>query len=45
FAKEVANRVMFIDGGNFLEDGTPEQIFTNPKHERTKDFLDKVLNI
>ena len=45
FAKEVANRVMFIDGGNFLEDGTPEQIFTNPKHARTKDFLDKVLNI
>jgi len=41
FAKEVANRVMFIDGGNFLEDGTPEQIFTNPKHDRTKDFLDK----
>ena len=38
FAKEVANRVMFIDGGNFLEDGTPEQIFTSPKNERTKDF-------
>jgi glutamine transport system ATP-binding protein len=45
FAKEVANRVMFIDGGNFLEDGTPEQIFSNPTNERTKDFLDKVLNI
>jgi len=45
FAKEVANRVMFIDGGNFLEDGTPEQIFSNPKHDRTKDFLEKVLNI
>lgn len=45
FAKEVANRVMFIDGGNFLEDGTPEQIFDHPQHERTKDFLDKVLNI
>lgn len=45
FAKEVANRVMFIDGGNFLEDGTPEQIFGDPKNERTKDFLDKVLNI
>ncbi len=45
FAKEVANRFMFIDGGNFLEDGTPEQIFTSPKNERTKDFLDKVLNI
>ncbi len=45
FAKEVANRVMFIDGGNFLEDGTPEQIFNNPTNERTKDFLNKVLNI
>lgn len=45
FAKEVANRVMFIDGGNFLEDGTPDQIFSNPQNERTKDFLDKVLNI
>ena len=45
FAKEVANRVMFIDGGNFLEDGTPQQIFENPQNERTKDFLDKVLDI
>lgn len=45
FAKEVANRVMFIDGGNFLEDGTPEQIFKNPQNPRTQDFLDKVLNI
>lgn len=45
FAKEVANRVMFIDGGNFLEDGTPEQIFQDPQNERTKDFLNKVLNI
>lgn len=45
FAKEVANRVMFIDGGNFLEDGTPDQIFTNPQNERTQDFLNKVLNI
>lgn len=45
FAKEVANRVMFIDGGNFLEDGSPEQVFENPQNPRTKDFLDKVLNI
>lgn len=45
FAKEVANRVMFIDGGNFLEDGTPQQIFENPQNDRTKDFLNKVLNI
>ncbi|AYW44933.1 amino acid ABC transporter ATP-binding protein [Tetragenococcus koreensis] len=45
FAKEVANRVMFIDDGYFLEDGKPEEVFNNPKNERTKDFLDKVLNI
>ena len=45
FAKEVANRVMFIDGGHFLEDGSPEQVFENPQNPRTKDFLDKVLNI
>ena len=45
FAKEVANRVMFIDGGNFLEDGSPEQVFENPQNPRTKAFLDKVLNI
>ncbi|MGX7328675.1 amino acid ABC transporter ATP-binding protein [Enterococcus bulliens] len=45
FAKEVANRVMFIDGGNFLEDGTPDQIFNHPTNPRTKDFLNKVLNI
>ncbi len=45
FAKEVANRLMFIDGGNFLEDGSPEQVFENPQNPRTKDFLDKVLNI
>lgn len=45
FAKEVANRVMFIDGGHFLEDGTPEQVFDHPKNPRTKDFLDKVLNL
>ncbi|SJZ65288.1 polar amino acid transport system ATP-binding protein [Pilibacter termitis] len=45
FAKNVANRVMFIDGGHFLEDGTPEQIFDHPQNPRTKDFLDKVLNI
>lgn len=45
FAKEVANRVLFTDGGKFLEDGTPQQIFENPQNERTKDFLNKVLNI
>lgn len=45
FAKEVANRVMFIDDGIFLEDGTPNEIFNHPKNERTQDFLNKVLNV
>lgn len=45
FAKEVANRVLFTDGGKILEDGTPQEIFENPQNERTKDFLNKVLNI
>ena len=45
FAKEVANRVLFTDGGKILEDGTPQQIFENPQNERTKDFLNKVLNL
>ncbi|MBS7576234.1 MULTISPECIES: amino acid ABC transporter ATP-binding protein [unclassified Enterococcus] len=45
FAKQVADRVLFIDGGKILEDGTPEQVFESPKNSRTKEFLDKVLNI
>lgn len=45
FARKVANRVIFTDGGQFLEDGTPEEIFDNPQHPRLKDFLDKVLNV
>ena len=45
FARQVANRVIFTDGGEFIEDGTPEQIFDNPQHSRLKDFLDKVLNV
>ncbi len=43
FAKEVANRVLFVDEGVIMEEGTPEQIFTAPKNERTKTFLSKVL--
>lgn len=43
FAKEVSNRVLFMDEGKILEDGSPEEIFENPKHPRTKDFLGKVL--
>jgi polar amino acid transport system ATP-binding protein len=43
FAREVATRVMFMDGGNILEEGTPDQIFSNPREARTRDFLSKVL--
>lgn len=43
FAKEVADRVVFMDGGVILEEGTPKEIFTNPKEERTKEFLSKVI--
>ena len=43
FAREVANRVLFMDDGTILEEGTPEQIFGNPRHPRTRDFLNKVL--
>ncbi|MDO5479073.1 MAG: amino acid ABC transporter ATP-binding protein [Clostridia bacterium] len=43
FAKEVADRVLFIDAGIVMEEGTPEDVFSNPKNERTKSFLSKVL--
>lgn len=43
FAKEVATRVMFIDEGIVLEEGTADQIFNHPQQQRTKDFLDKVM--
>ena len=43
FAREVADRVLFIDGGYLAEEGTPEEIFQAPKNERTKAFLGKVL--
>lgn len=44
FAKNVANRVFFMDHGTVLEDANPKELFENPKHERTREFLDKVLN-
>ena len=44
FAKNVANRVFFMDQGTVLEDANPRELFENPKHDRTKEFLDKVLN-
>lgn len=43
FAREVADRVLFIDGGKVLEQGTPQELFQNPQQERTKNFLAKVL--
>lgn len=43
FAREVADRIIFIDEGVIAEEGTPEEIFTNPKSPRLKDFLSKVL--
>ncbi|WP_221373511.1 amino acid ABC transporter ATP-binding protein [Clostridium perfringens] len=43
FAKEVGDRILFMDDGRIIEEGTPEEIFQNPKNSRTKDFLSKVL--
>ena len=43
FAREVGSRVLFMDGGHILEQNTPEEFFSNPKEERTKSFLSKVL--
>ena len=43
FAKEVADRVVFVDQGIILEEGTPEEVFNNPKQARTKEFFQKVL--
>ena len=43
FAKEVADRVIFIEDGVIMEEGTPEEIFGNPKSPRLRDFLSKVL--
>ncbi len=43
FAREVADRVLFLDGGKILEEGTPDQIFNHPREARTQEFLQKVL--
>ncbi|WP_352400502.1 amino acid ABC transporter ATP-binding protein [Anaerotignum sp.] len=43
FAREVADRVIFMDGGYIVEEGTPEEVFGNPQNKRTQDFLNKVL--
>ena len=43
FAREVGDRVMFMDGGRLIEQGTPQEIFSNPQNQRTRDFLSKIL--
>lgn len=43
FAREVSNKIVFMDGGHILEEGRPEDIFTNPKFDRTKEFLSRVI--
>ena len=43
FAKEIATRVMFMDEGVIIEEGTPDDFFTNPKDERAKQFLKSIL--
>ena len=43
FAKEVGSRVLFMDDGRIVEEGTPDEIFNHPKNERLKEFLSKVL--
>lgn len=43
FAREVGHRVIFMDGGLIVEEGTPAEVFKNPQHPRTQDFLNKVL--
>ena len=43
FAREIASRIVFIDGGKVIEEGTPEEFFERPKTERVKEFLGKIL--
>ena len=43
FCREVSDRVLFMDGGNIAEEGTPEQVFNHPQNPRTAEFLSKVL--
>jgi ABC-type histidine transport system ATPase subunit len=43
FAREVADRIVFVDGGQILEEGPPAQIFDNPKSERTRRFISMIL--
>jgi polar amino acid transport system ATP-binding protein len=43
FARDIADRVCFLEEGRILEEGTPAQIFTAPREERTRQFLDRIL--
>jgi polar amino acid transport system ATP-binding protein len=43
FARDIANRVVFLDGGRVLEEGSPGEIFRNPAHPRTRQFLDRII--
>ena len=43
FASDVASKVVFMDGGVIVEEGTPQEIFSNPKEERTRQFLQRIL--
>ena len=44
FARQVANRIVFMEGGYIVEEGPPEQIFSSPHNTRTREFLSRVLN-
>lgn len=44
FAREAADRVIFMDNGYIVEQGKPKEIFTNPKNERTRKFLNQIVN-
>ncbi len=44
FAREVADRVIFLDGGVIVEEGPPQEVLVNPKHGRTRDFLRRVVH-
>ena len=44
FAREVADRVIFMDMGEVIEEGEPDQVFSNPQHERTQAFLARILH-
>ncbi|HEY8180116.1 MAG TPA: peptide ABC transporter ATP-binding protein, partial [Candidatus Limnocylindria bacterium] len=43
FARDIANRVLFLDDGQILEEGSPEQIFTAPREPRTRAFLQRII--